>query len=235
MKRDTGNGSYQLTKNRDIYELVANQGARRLRSCILSVIPGDVTEAALQQCEATQRANVDMTAEGIKGLVETFAKFGVSKKQLEDRIQRRIDSILPAQVVNLRNIYRSLRDGVSTPEDWFAPETSVNASAKKGAAGLKDKLKKKAAVPAPSSTVETTATSSEAVAATQIAADDQPDAGSDEPESVNPSADLFGAAPATGMPPAPPAEEDPWLTEMKAADAAQAAGDGALQIFRPAS
>ncbi|WP_279123967.1 hypothetical protein [Sutterella wadsworthensis] len=35
----------------------------------------------------------------------------------------------------------------------------------------------------------------------------------------------FGAAPATGMPPAPPAEEDPWLTEMKAADAAQAAGD----------
>lgn len=225
LKRDTGNGSYQLTKNRDIYELVANQGARRLRSCILSVIPGDVTEAALQQCEATQRANVDMTAEGIKGLVETFAKFGVSKKQLEDRIQRRIDSILPAQVVNLRNIYRSLRDGVSTPEDWFAPETSVNASAKKGAAGLKDKLKKKAAVPAPSSTVETTATSSEAVAATQIAADDQPDARSDEPESVNPSADLFGAAPATGMPPAPPAEEDPWLTEMKAADAAQAAGD----------
>ena len=216
---------FQVALKRDIYELVANQGARRLRSCILSVIPGDVTEAALQQCEATQRANVDMTAEGIKGLVETFAKFGVSKKQLEDRTQRRIDSILPAQVVNLRNIYRSLRDGVSTPEDWFAPETSVNASAKKGAAGLKDKLKKKAAVPAPSSTVETTATSSEAVAATQIAADDQPDAGSDEPESVNPSADLFGAAPATGMPPAPPAEEDPWLTEMKAADAAQAAGD----------
>lgn len=114
---------------------------------------------------------------------------------------------------------------MSTPEDWFAPETSANASAKKGAAGLKDKLKKKAAVPAPSSTVETTATSSEAVAATPIAADDQPDAGSDEPESVNPSADLFGAAPATGMPPAPPAEEDPWLTEMKAAEAAQAAGD----------
>lgn len=27
------------------------------------------------------------------------------------------------------------------------------------------------------------------------------------------------------MPPAPPAEEDPWLTEMKAAEAAQAAGD----------
>jgi len=42
---------------------------------------------------------------------------------------------------------------------------------------------------------------------------------------VNPSADLFGAAPATGMSLALPAEADPWLTEMKAAEAAQVAGD----------
>src|SRR5437016_4237386 len=43
----------RLTDPRDIYELVANQGARRLRACILSIIPGDVTDIALEQCEKT--------------------------------------------------------------------------------------------------------------------------------------------------------------------------------------
>ena len=58
LRRDTKRGSYELKDGRDIYELVANQGARRLRSCILSVIPGDVVDAALQQCAATMKANV---------------------------------------------------------------------------------------------------------------------------------------------------------------------------------
>lgn len=96
LKRDTKRGSYQLTDSRDIYELVANQGARRLRACILSMIPGDVVEAALSQCAVTQKAHVDMTPEGIQKLVEGFARFGVSKAQLEKRIQRRLDAIQPA-------------------------------------------------------------------------------------------------------------------------------------------
>lgn len=41
--RYTRSGSKKLEDPRDIYEMVANQGARRLRSCILAVIPGDVT------------------------------------------------------------------------------------------------------------------------------------------------------------------------------------------------
>src|SRR5690606_7328869 len=38
----------KLTDPRDIYELVANNGARRVRSCILGIIPGDIVEAAVQ-------------------------------------------------------------------------------------------------------------------------------------------------------------------------------------------
>lgn len=203
LKRDTKRGSYQLTDSRDIYELVANQGARRLRACILSVIPGDVVETALSQCAVTQKAHVDMTPEGIQKLVEGFARFGVSKAQLEKRIQRRLDAIQPAQVISLRNIWKSLRDGMSSPEEWFEPEATAKTE-KKGAAGLKDKLKQKEAKTAPAPVEETAPE-----AAPTIDPADQPDAG----------------APATGMPPAPPAEEDPWLTEMKAAEAAQAAGD----------
>lgn len=154
LKRDTRKGSYQLTDSRDIYELVANQGARRLRACILSVIPGDVVEVALSQCEVTQKAHVDMTPEGIQKLVEGFARFGVSKAQLEKRIQRRLDAIQPAQVISLRNIWKSLRDGMSSPDGWFEPEATAKAE-KKGAAALKDKLKKKEEMPDPVPSAET--------------------------------------------------------------------------------
>ncbi len=112
-------GSYKLEDPREIYELVANQGARRLRSCILAVIPGDVTEAAVAQCEITMRAKADTSSEAMQKMVTAFEKLDVTKEQIEKRIQRRIDAIQPAQVVSLKKIYASLRDGMSTPTDWF--------------------------------------------------------------------------------------------------------------------
>lgn len=142
LRRDTKRGSYELKDGRDIYALVANQGARRLRSCILSVIPGDVVDAALQQCAATMKANVDLSPEAIGKLLEAFAAFGVTKAQIEKRIQRRIDTILPAQVINLRAIYVSLRDGMSTKDEWFEAESAPAENQKRGVSGLKAKLQK---------------------------------------------------------------------------------------------
>lgn len=117
--RYTKKGSYKLEDPRDIYEAVANQGARRLRACILSVIPGDVTEAAVSQCEVTMNSKADTSPEAMKKMIDAFEKFGVTKEQIEKRIQRRIDAIKPAQVVALKKIYASLRDAMSSPGDWF--------------------------------------------------------------------------------------------------------------------
>lgn len=128
-ERHTKRGVSKLTDPRDIYELIANQGARRLRSCILGVIPGDVIEAAVKQCEETLHANADVSPDGIKKLADAFAKLGVSKEQIEARIQRRLESIRPAQVVQLRKIYASMNDGMSVAADWFDPSTTAAASA----------------------------------------------------------------------------------------------------------
>jgi hypothetical protein len=125
--RHTKAGQKKLTDPRDIYELVANQGARRLRSCILGVIPGDVIEAAVKQCEETLHSNADTTPEGLKKLAGAFAKLGVSKEQIEARIQRRLESIRPAQVVQLKKVYASLRDGMSEVGDWFDATDSAPA------------------------------------------------------------------------------------------------------------
>lgn len=126
--RYTKNGSKRLEDPRDIYELIANNGARRLRACILAVIPGDVTEAAVAQCEVTMHANADTSPEAMHKMVGAFEAFGVTKEQIEKRIQRRIDAIQPAQVVALKKVYASLRDGMSVPSDWFeASTTSADA------------------------------------------------------------------------------------------------------------
>lgn len=128
--RHTRRGSYTLTDPREIYENVANQGARRVRNCILGIIPGDIVDAAVEQCEATLKADVKLTPERIKTMVDKFAEHGVTKEQIEARIQRRIDGITPAQFLNLMKVFNSLKDGMSTVGDWFQlpEEPKVDAS-----------------------------------------------------------------------------------------------------------
>lgn len=120
--RDTRKGGYKITDERDIYELVANQAQRRVRACLLSIIPSDVTEAAMKQADLTLKSTADAGPEAQAKMLETFAGFGVTKEQIEKRIQRRLDTIQPAQMVSLKKIYVSLRDGMSTAADWFDVE-----------------------------------------------------------------------------------------------------------------
>lgn len=122
--RDTKKGGYKLTDERDIYELCANQAQRRLRACILASIPGDVTEAAMQQSEVTLKSKADTSPEAMLKMVEAFSVFGVTREHIEKRIQRRLDAIQPAQVVSLKRIYASLRDDMSTAADWFEVDAS---------------------------------------------------------------------------------------------------------------
>lgn len=117
--RHTKRGSYKLEDPRDIYELVANQGARRLRACILGVIPGDVVKAGEQQCALTLESKADVTPDGIQKLLEAFEKFGIDKELIEKRIGSRMDAIRPAQLIQLRQIYIGLRDGMTKPNEWF--------------------------------------------------------------------------------------------------------------------
>ena len=117
--RDTKKGGYKIEDERDIYELCANQAARRLRACILAVIPGDIVEEAMKQCDATQSAKADTGPDAQKKILAAFEAFKVSRSQIEAKIQRRLDAITPAQVVTLRKILASLKDGISTAGDWF--------------------------------------------------------------------------------------------------------------------
>lgn len=132
-KRVSKGGAKTLTDPRDIYEMVANQGSRRLRACILSVIPGDIVEAALAQCSITQETSVGKTPEEIKETIHkmtaVMGKFGITADNIQDRYQCRLEAIRPAQIVELRKIYTSLKDGMSKPSDWFTIQEVKKSSA----------------------------------------------------------------------------------------------------------
>jgi hypothetical protein len=139
-----GGGGYVVTDERDIYEVIANQGARRKRACLLAVIPADVSDSAIEQCKQTLTTKVQITPQRIASLVKTFEALGVTRAMIEKRIQRRVETITPALMVNLSKVYNSLKDGMSTPSEWFEVEETKDAEvAGVGLEGAKAALRKR--------------------------------------------------------------------------------------------
>lgn len=140
-----GGRTKTLTDSRDVYEWVANQAQRRVRACLENVVPRDVVEDALDECHKTLRATDPVTPEKIGKLRDAFEKeFGVTPSQIEQRLQRRLETITPAQMVAMRRIYNSLRDGMSQVGDWFQPvEEDPRKENRDSKKGLADKLKER--------------------------------------------------------------------------------------------
>ncbi|MEX3950590.1 hypothetical protein AB4Y40_22875 [Paraburkholderia sp. EG287B] len=165
--RDTREGGYPLRDERDVYELCASAAQRRVRACLEAVIPSDVVEVAMVQADKTLKAKADTSPEAMEKMVVAFAEFGVTKAQIEKRIQRHLNAIAPAQVVGLKRIYASLRDGMSDASEWFEAgsgdaagkpaDGGANAPKGGGTAAVKTRMKagakKKAADAAASNAV----------------------------------------------------------------------------------
>lgn len=131
-ERHTKKGKQKLTDPRDIYELVANQGARRMRACILGIIPGDIVDAAIEKCKKTLTNGKEPIADRIRKMVELFDEQGVKIEHIEKRLGHKLDATIEAELITLKGIFRSLRDGMAKREDFFemgaASEVSQNVS-----------------------------------------------------------------------------------------------------------
>lgn len=118
--RTTREESYALSDPRDIYEMTANQGARRLRACILAVIPGDIVDAAREMCEKTlQGANKEPIADRIRIMADTFRELGVSVEMLEARLGHKLDVTTEQELIGMRKIHRSLKDNMASVDQFF--------------------------------------------------------------------------------------------------------------------
>ena len=119
--RSTKKGNVPLTDPRDIYEMVANQGARRVRACILGVIPGDVQDAAIDQCNKTmsegeKKPVIDL----VRDMAAIFEReFSVPIEAIEKYIGCKSEAFSMNDLVRLKRVYKSLHDGMAKREDYF--------------------------------------------------------------------------------------------------------------------
>lgn len=120
-ERHTKSGVTKLTDPRDIYEMTANQGGRRVRACILAVIDRDLETFALDVCKRALAGGGNLSiTDTIRKLVSEFGKLGIQAQHIEQRMGVKLDDLLPDQIAELRGIYNSLRDGMTRASDWFS-------------------------------------------------------------------------------------------------------------------
>lgn len=121
--RDKRGGPEPLPDLRSIYEESTNQGARRLRQAIWSVLPPWLIDEAEELCNQT------LTDGGGKPLPQRiadalagFVGFKVSQAQLEQRLDRPVAKWTEHDVAQLGIIYKSLQRGEIRVEDEFPTE-----------------------------------------------------------------------------------------------------------------
>ncbi|MGW4525134.1 hypothetical protein [Amycolatopsis sp. NPDC004378] len=116
-------GPIRLTDMRDIYESNANAGARRVRECILNILPPWYVDQAKQLCEQTLRDGGGAPLPlRIATTIATFAEMGVTQQQLERKQGRGSNAWTVDDVAVLTVLGRSLRSGETTKEEEFEPD-----------------------------------------------------------------------------------------------------------------
>lgn len=120
----TQKGMKKLTDPRDIYELIANLGSRRKRACILGVIPGDVVDNAVNQCQETLKTGYTEPLKDrlVKGLNWLKEQYGITQQMVEEQFGYNMESFTEQDFQKLRQISQSLKDGMAKREDFFTAE-----------------------------------------------------------------------------------------------------------------
>ena len=120
-KISTKNGEKVLTDPRDIRELVLNQGARYLRACMLCVIPGDLLDEAIAECNKTlQGQNRRPLVDRLRDMIDMFqSRFSVPLASIEKYFGYPLDVFTEQDGITLANIYNTLKDGEAKREDYF--------------------------------------------------------------------------------------------------------------------
>lgn len=128
--RETKYGTNKLTSQRDIYEKTANEGARRLRSRILAILPPDLVEDCIKECKKTLAGGNDIPlADRIKQLVVYFQKKGVTQEMIEKRLNHKVEAMSPEEVSDYIGIYNGINQKETTVSDWFEqPKTASQIS-----------------------------------------------------------------------------------------------------------
>lgn len=125
-------GIEKLEDPRDVYELVANYGSRRVRACILGIIPQDIIEEAVEECNKTLSGNnSDPIEDRVRKMVGAFNKIGVKTELIETLKDKELKFFNTDDIGDMVKIYNSIKDGMSKVSDWFKPNKGIQSESSK--------------------------------------------------------------------------------------------------------
>ena len=109
-----------LDNERDVYELCANMASRRIRACILQVLPGWLTDEALEAVKNTQESGFKRDkADILRSLEANFLAYGVTRALLETKLGHKLEEMTVNELRDLSNIYNGIVDGMVRVKDVF--------------------------------------------------------------------------------------------------------------------
>lgn len=104
----------------EIDRLIANRGARKLRNCILNVIPGDIVEEAVKACKKTvANGGGEPLTDRIRKMVAAFQEISVSQQMLEERLKHPIEETTGEEIAELYAICKSIYDKQAKRSEFF--------------------------------------------------------------------------------------------------------------------
>jgi hypothetical protein len=128
-KRDTKRGVKTLTDMRDIYENNANNGARRVRENIFSVLPLWFTDEAQELCAKTNEEGGGLPLpQRVANMLTHWAAIGITDKQLEERLEKPSSRWTGQDIAQLGTLYTSLQRGEVNRDTEFPAQTGVTAA-----------------------------------------------------------------------------------------------------------
>ena len=101
--------------------------SKEIRNSSLRLIPQDIIEDAKVQIRETLKAGAKADPDKTKKQVlDSFASIGLQPKNLEEYLKHSMDTVSPAELVDLRAMYTTIKNGEATWKDYLekgeAPE-----------------------------------------------------------------------------------------------------------------
>jgi hypothetical protein len=123
--------------------------SKALRNEGLRLIPSDIVDEAIEVAKETlKKQDAQDPNAAKKKLLDAFAEIGIKPKDLEEYLKHKTDLITPAELQDLRGIYRAIKDGDAKWAEYIQPDP-VEQKTEDKKDELKAKLKAKKAEPEP--------------------------------------------------------------------------------------
>jgi hypothetical protein len=118
-RKVNGVTQWVMPDERDLRELTNRRAATAKRNCILELLPSDLVDDICQECSATLERGITNDPDATrKAVLKAFLAIHVTADELKGYLGCPVDQASPAQLADLRQIIKSIRDGQTSWKDY---------------------------------------------------------------------------------------------------------------------